>query len=622
MLQTSFCALIFWLLLLPCLWSCGSLAGFKEDNSSLSGILKIVLGLAVFAYFLIFMSMWGALKPSAVLIFILFFLIIRWEKGKEVFNWLKDGFNFFWSDRSIFGRICQFSLLITLFFTAILCFLPEISNDALGIHLYLAKRFMIKASLAPFFYDIISYRPLLMSVLYASGLFLQNVAISKLFHWFSGGLLVSAAAIKIYEATQNKKMTLFLSLMLWLTPTLMNQVTTTYIDAGASLFIFVGYCVFQEAYENWKPKPFFYAGLFIGVAVAIRYLSLNAYFAMIILLGLKFFQYGFKVRAVLAAFYLSLGVALTSAYWFLRAWIATGNPVYPYLGPLFGTENFEFLDSLYFHYMGLPKSMTSFLMLTWNVTFKPQYFDYHHWVGPFYLIVLPFFLYTAIKINKARTHVLFVFFSVVFWYFTGQNVRYLLPTMPVYLIAAAIGMNDSSKQLLQNGLWQMLTKTAACAMIAFLLLLTAYHFRYQFMPLFGIWSMQEYLQKMERSVPIADWVNKNLPQKAKILSIGEPHLFYFDREAIMDVDFNIRTHYKNQNSPSAIALLLMENGITHILDAREIRNLNLSENTLRPIDLLLNDKNYTEAVVSITSLNVLDRKHQYVLYKLSPLQKE
>src|SRR3989338_1959491 len=358
MLQSPLFTLAFWLLLFPSLWASGSLPGFREKNPLLAGILKLALGLGIFAHFLILVAAFGAFKSYSVLIFLAFFLILSWRKGREVFDWLKDGLKSFLSDSSLFSRVCQFIFLITLFFTALFCFLPEISNDALGIQLYLAKLFVTKNSLTPAFFFILSYRPLLMSVLYATGLFFNNVAIAKLFHWFCGILLISATAIKIEKATQNKKITLFLSLMLWLTPTLMNQITTTYIDAGVSLFIFLGYCVFIEALEDLKPVQFFYAGMLIGLAVAMRTLSLNAYFALMVLLTFRFFRPGIKSRVGFVAFCFSLGVILTSAYWFLRAWIYTGNPVYPYLGSLFGNHDFTFLDSLYFHEMGLPKSVS------------------------------------------------------------------------------------------------------------------------------------------------------------------------------------------------------------------------------------------------------------------------
>lgn len=618
MLQSPLFALGFWLVLLPALWASGSLAGarLRTSNPLFSGILTLGLGLGVYAYFLVLAGTLGWLKPVAVLFFLLLFLIPGWRTGLGVFRWLKD-LLFFWGEpRGIFSRVCQFSLLGTLFFTAIFCFLPEIANDSLGIHLYLAKLFAKNASVAPSLYDLTSYRPLLMTVLYTTGLFFHNVAIAKLFHWFCGVLLISALAVKVDEVTKNRKLALFMGLMLWLTPTLMNQITTTYIDAGVSLFIFLGYCVVIDGFDDLKKTNFFYGGLLIGLAVAIRSLALGAFLALMVMLGLRLLQQGSKKRVMIAGVCLAFGVLLTSAYWFLRDWIYTGNPVYPYLGSLFGNEELSYLTRLYFQTMGPPKSLGAFLMIPWNITFKPQDFDYHHWIGPFYLSVLPVVGYAAFKIKKARTHLLFIFLSLIIWYFTGQEIRYLLPVFPVYLIVVAMGVCDLANVFSEKRWGTYFAKIVSYLAIVSLLSLTAYHYRYQFLPVFRMWSSAEYLPKMERTIPVADWVNANLPQTAKILSFDEPHLFYFDREVILDVEFHIRTHYKDQNSSAAMAAVLKEKGITHIWDADIQDPTLLGVPMHRPIELVLKDERLSRPLISLQSVNVLGRRSRYTLYAL------
>jgi len=618
MLQSPLFALGFWLVLLPALWASGSLAGFRlrSSNPLFLGILTLGLGLGVYAYFFVLAGSLGWLKPVVVLAFLVLFLIPGWRTGLGVFRWLKEMLLFLGEPRGVFSRVCQFSLLGTLFLTALFCFLPEISNDSLGIHLYLAKLFVKNASVAPSLYDLTSYRPLLMTVLYATGLFFQNVAIAKLFHWFCGVLLILALSIKVDEVTKNRKLALFMGLMLWLTPTLMNQITTTYIDAGVSLFIFLGYCVVIDGFDELKKANFFYGGLLIGLAVAIRSLALGAFLALMVMLGLRLLQRGSRKRVMIAGVCLAFGVLLTSGYWFLRDWIYTGNPVYPYLGSLFGNEELSYLTRLYFQVMGPPKSLGAFLMIPWNITFKPEDFDYHHWIGPFYLSVLPAAGYAAFKIKKARTHLLFIFLSMIIWYFTGQEIRYLLPVFPVYLIVVAMGVSDLANVFSEMRRGTYLAKVASCLAIISLLSLTAYHYRYQFLPVFRIWSSGEYLRKTERTIPVADWVNENLPPNARILSLVEPHLFYFDREVILDVEFHIRTHYKDQSSSAAIAAILKEKGITHILDA-DIQDPTLSDVPMhRPIELVLKDTRFSRSLASLQSVNVLGRRSRYILYKL------
>ena len=136
---------------------------------------------------------------------------------------------------------------------------------------------------------------------------------------------------------------------------------------------------------------------------------------------------------------------------------------------------------------------------------------------------------------------------------------------------------------------------------------------------FAIWNKDLYLSKLEQTAPAANWINSKLPQSAKILILGEAHLYYFDREVILEGDFNVRTHGGlDQNSP-AIAKILKEKGMTHILDVSEIPGFGPSDApslTSRPRDLFLKDARFVKVVTSLHSANVLGKRFQYILYEL------
>ncbi len=617
MMQSALFAVFFWLLLLPALWGSGSLAGFRlrEQTLLFSGILRIGLGLAVYAHLLIFSGLFNQFNSWIIFVILAFALAISGKKLIEFFRWLKNSFTFLFEEKGGFAIFFQWSLIAVLLFTLSLCFLPEISNDALSIQLYLAKLFAKNASFTPSYLDIASYRPLLMNVFYASGMLFKNVAISKLFHWLCGLLLMLTLVIKIEESTHSKKTAFFFGLMLWLTPTMLNQITTTYIDAGVSLFVVLGYFMTVGKMKDLKPSDFFYGGLFIGMAVAARYLAMAAFFSIMIMLALRLFVRAERKRAFIAGIYLSLGVFATSGFWFLRAWIFTGNPVYPYLGSLFGTEDFSLFSSIYFHGMGLPRSVWTFLGLPLDITFRPRYFDYHHWVGPFYLLILPFAAYAAVKIKSARPHLLFALLFTTFWYFTGQNVRYLLPTLPIYLLAGAMGVSAFQKTANRQLLILKLLKISAVLLTMSLLSLSVYHFRYQFRPLLRVWSMEKYLEKMERTIPVARWMNQHLPLASKILVLEEPRLFYFDRAVVLDYDFDVRTKYKSVQTPGEMARILKDNGITHVLDMAPLVTTNVLRN--RPMDLLLADTVLARKETSLESQNIQDLRYVYTLYTLN-----
>ena len=178
---------------------------------------------------------------------------------------------------------------------------------------------------------------------------------------------------------------------------------------------------------------------------------------------------------------------------------------------------------------------------------------------------------------------------------------------------------DELSKRFRGGLVPIAAKTVASLSIVFLLLLTIRHFRFQFLPIFRIWSIEKYLQQTERTVSIAEWVNQNLPQNAKVLSLNEPHLFYFDREVVLDREFNIRTHYKDKDSPKSMVAFLKEKGITHILDTENISGQILpdyGDSKIRPIDSILKDQRFAQPLTWVRSSNVINRRSQHTLYQL------
>ena len=364
-MNTIVFGLIFWFFALPAFWCTGSLAGFRltENNPLFKGILFLGLGLIVFAHILLFTALAGYLKPVVPIAFFLIILLCKWKQIPDFFKWGIDLFDLLKAHGSTFQLICLWTLSGGLILTALVCFFPEIANDALAIQLYLAKLFVRNHSFTPSYFDIASYRPLLMSVLFSSGLLFKNVAISKLLHWVCGVMLVVALMVKVHEDTRSKVLMLFLGLMLFLTPTLINQIATTYIDAGVSLLVFLAYCLTVKENDTLDSARFFYAGLFLGAAVGMRYLALGAYFSIMLILAIRFLLERPKKKIFIAAFIFSVGMLLTSGYWFARAWIYTGNPVYPYLGALFGKEDYALFSKIYFYGMGLPRSIWTFLGL-------------------------------------------------------------------------------------------------------------------------------------------------------------------------------------------------------------------------------------------------------------------
>ena len=189
----------------------------------------------------------------------------------------------------------------------------------------------------------------------------------------------------------------------------------------------------------------------------------------------------------------------------------------------------------------------------------------------------------------------------------GQYVRYLLPVFPIYLVASALGLKLFLDKHCKYK--KMLAFTGALTVV-FLFSILVYHFRYQYKPLLGMQSHQSYLENMERTYLVADWMNRELPQNAKILSLDEFRLFYFDHEIIRQVMLERYSEYPQSGNTSDIIQFLKSIGITHVL-AAEKAGSDIWTNSI------LSDVKWARKLTTIESKNLREGKYRYSVYELS-----
>ena len=620
MILTGLFAILCWFLILPVLYMLGSLAVRKLDDGSpvLHGIYVGTFGLAFLSYFLVAFGSVGLLKPVHLLIGVGVVTIFCWRYLKGLILWLDEVARFIVLPvPSAFERIAQLFLWGTLAVTVVLCFLPEIAHDALCYHLNLPKWFIRHASVLPLEYDLKSYHSQLMDVLYSVGLFLRNVSIAKLFHWFAGFLTAMLLMVIIDKETQRRGLALFFGLMLWLTPTFLNQVTVTYSDVGVTLFVLAGFSLFlQGLYGARSLRHFFLAGLMLGFAVSCKYSAVMFAVPMggwlvIHLLHEPKAERSFLARA-LGLF--SLGALLGCIYWFLRAFFSTGDPFFPYLTAKFGGAGLY--SEINYAKSGVPRNLVSFLLLPFSIVFSPDIFERHSWAGPFFLLLIPLMVWGAIRDVKARFSVFVSFVSVVLWFFLAQNIRFLLPVFPLMLFSAAFGVAKLPSSFLKPGLKRLGWGVAFLAML-FLSGIGFYHYRVHLLALGQGWDSGKFLTQLERTYPVAQWVNRNLPKDARVFST-EVRQFYFDREMIID---NITFYHPKEDfaklTPAEFRDQLKRLGVTHVMQVlpmdKTIKSLDLNR---RNLDALLHDASMASFVADIPSQNIREDQYRYLIYKL------
>lgn len=600
-----------WAVILPSSFGWGALFRrlVRTEDSALRGVLYSALGMGCLSYGIVLLGLFRLLNPIAIWTLLmaplLIFGILHRAGFREGRDWLKTLSSEFQLRGSLFAKALDFLFLLS--FAALLMgtLSPEIGGDALCYQLNLPKVFLAQGSLEPNPYDYNSYFPLLVNNLYLIGLATGGVFAAKLFHFYCGFLLWFAIKRFMILKTKSEALSAFVALGVWLTPTFYNLLSTTYIDGGLSFFTFLAVITL---FEN-----FFLAGLFLGFALSTKYLAL---FSTVGILGVLLVHWcEEKSEGVRRHLLWLTGCLMGSGYWILRNWTATGNPFFPYFGNLFKSQ----IDRPPTNHalFGMGSGVFDFISIFWNMFFSPDAFGSHATrIGILYFLWYPFVVLGLLFVHRARPYAIYTFLFLSLWFFLGQNDRWLASALPVMAVTAGLGMHGffemtsfQLKGVLRRTAWGL-----GLPILIFYTLGGVYHYRYPALLFVGRWNEEEYLRKMERTFPIANWINQNLSLDASILLETETSQFYFKRRTLRDVFLRLRTRYPEKNQePSELAAFLRFLGVTHLLLREPIAPS--SQRTPTPLSHLAQGP-FASLLKEIASENIRDAKYLYRLYQL------
>ncbi|OGW81607.1 MAG: hypothetical protein A2Z83_07720 [Omnitrophica bacterium GWA2_52_8] len=473
--------------------------------------------------------------------------------------------------------------------------------------------FVRSGSVWPVYFDPNSYVPNGLNLLYGIGLLFDSVMISKMMHWLCGVLLTVCVAESVRRFTKSQNLSQISAPVFFLTPMIFNQVSTTYVDIGVSFFLFMCVYALDRFFASQRYKDLIFAGLLMSMVIAIKFYMLAATLGLV-LVTVGYYPRLKKIPALMRILFVLGGATLgLCGYWFVRNLVLTGNPVFPYMGQIFGTAGFNNYDN-YLNESGMAKTWLNYLLWPWNLTVRFKAFDASHWIGPFFLMTLPFCGW-AIKKTELRPHFIMTFALVHIWFFTTQTARYLMPALSFWAVLSFAGVYIFYRRYYSDLLRQ--AGQAACAVVLGVLSLAgAYHYRVQFIPLAGVWSQHEYLMNMERSYAAATWINQNLPENAKIFNIQEVRQFYFKRDSIREENMAIFLDYSKDKTPAEVIRYLISQGFTHILDSKSVDGKTRRQPRMDWVALAEGDARLTRHLGRVISKNIRDVRYEYNIYEI------
>lgn len=589
---------------------------FRSGDEIRDGFFCYAFGMIFFLVYVLMVGSAGFLTRPVILGFIGLVLALRFHTLTLWFEWHRK------LARALSPKLtAEFGLSLLLLLIAgltyILCFVPETGNDALCYQLSVPKYFVWQRSVWPVPYDVNSYIPMAMNCLYAVGLLFGSVMIAKFCHWLTAILTVLLLIRLLCEDSVSRKVALACAALYFLTPAVMNEMTTTYVDIATGFFMLVAVVLFVDGFRRDRGAFIFLAGLAMSMAIATKFSLLILLFPMLVLGCFLAFRFRSGRRTIQFMFLFTLGAALICGFWFIRNYGLVKNPFFPYFGEFFGTIGM----TNYGTYLnpGIPKTIPNLLLLPWHLTVNPDVFGRGHWLGPMSFLMVPAVIAAVIK-RRGIPFVIFAVLGTVLWFYTTQASRYLLPLLPAWYLVTGYGAASLFSWSHAHRIVRTVAVGVFLAVLVLLSAISAYHFRYEFLFLTRQWSQDRYLESLERTWPIACWINGNLPASSRVFNVEEVRAFYFDRDLVRERNFNFFTSYSDHRTAGQVLEYLKGHNFTHILlsSLREgpAAQPAAIESRILKIREIVRDPAKARRVVAIESKNIREAKYGYELYEL------
>jgi len=319
--------------------------------------------------------------------------------------------------------------------------------DELTYHIALPFRWIAAGSLEVFEDNAFSGFPALPQLLFRLGCQNGGILFPRLLVWSTYLFLFTAIYIYL-KPYAHRFVVLFMTFMFIANPLVINMMRSTYVEVFIMFNMITALLLIRETKSSWK--TIFLCGIISGGIVATKLTGIGVAAIVFIFLWSKY-QKSFTGRRSALFIYFTLGGICMALPFYLRPWLLTGNPFYPFLASWFGGSETEILVAKYHYLManthfGL-RSILGFFTIFILIAFDGRAFDGMILGWTF----IPFALLGTWWLRNLRDEgKLFwrkkiylpvaIIFYYFFWFMTSQQTRFLQPLLFLVLLAAVHGI--------------------------------------------------------------------------------------------------------------------------------------------------------------------------------------
>ena len=241
---------------------------------------------------------------------------------------------------TVVDRLLLVFLVLTLGATALAALAPVTDGDALCYHLQVPKVFLVRQAVYfdPDLHETVY--PLVTELLYAISLEFRGPVACRCLQWVLG--LVFAAGVAALARPSLGRRAWWAAALAVLVPAISNGMAAPLNDVSLAAFGVAAFLAWTRCFDRPSRASTVVAGAFTGLAIGVKYPALvlagllTAATLLRPVLDPAWRSRRAAIRSLMiAAGFLGTAVLLGGA-WYLRAYVYTGNPVFPFFKSWFG----------------------------------------------------------------------------------------------------------------------------------------------------------------------------------------------------------------------------------------------------------------------------------------------
>ncbi len=334
---------------------------------------------------------------------------------------------------------------------------PPIAKDTLLYHFAVPKAFIAQHSNAFIEGNIASYLALGTEMHALWAMLLGNIVSPRAGEAAAGvttfsffPLLLASVFGWARELNISRSWSLVAVLMVAAIPTAFHVASSGYTDLSLALYISLAVYSLCRWWRTLALAPLAFAAIFLGGALAVKLTTLFviAAFALIILVRGRGEVNAGKI--VINGFGALVLAGVIASPWYFRNWSATGSPVFPFYMSIWkgeakgwDVERSNLFQGMNSQYGGAADSPVNYLTAPLRLSLAAQPEDanlYDGVLGVAFLIGLPLLIWALWRKRLEPEVVLAAGVAGViylFWLFSSQQMRYIMPLVPLLAIAIA-----------------------------------------------------------------------------------------------------------------------------------------------------------------------------------------